>query len=133
MYFTVDQVGRVLSVNAFGASQLGYSEDELAGGPMLRVFPLDQRSEATDHLAECVSHPGEVFSWESRRVCKDGSLLNVKETARAVTDQQGGLTVLVVCEDITERLLLQQQLAEPRRWRRSAGSRAAWPTISTTC
>lgn len=115
MYFTVDPTGMVLSVNAFGASQLGYSEDELVGGSVLRIIPRDQQAEAIAHLAECVAHPSDVFSWESRWVRKNGSLLDVKETARAVPDQQGGLIVLIVCEDITERHLLQQQLAQAQK------------------
>ena len=102
MYFTVDPAGTVLSANAFGASQLGYSVDELVGGSVLQVFPEDQRVEATAHVAECLAHPGEVFIWELRKVRKDGSALYAKETARAVP---GGddLTVLIVSEDITEQ------------------------------
>ena len=115
MYFTVDPGGIVLSVNAFGASQLGYTEDELEGGSVLRTIPRDRQAEAIAHLAECVVHPGAVFSWELLRVRKNGSLLDVKETARAVSDQQGGLIVLIVCEDITERHILQQQLAQAQK------------------
>lgn len=46
MYFTVDPAGTVLSVNSFGATQLGYTVDELVGGSVLRVFPEDQQAEA---------------------------------------------------------------------------------------
>ena len=115
MYFTVDPAGTVLSVNAFGASQLGYTEDELVGGTVLEVLPGDQATEATARLAACVASPGAVFSWESRRLRKDGSLLDVKETARAVPDRQGGLMVLIVSEDITERRILQSQLAQAQK------------------
>ena len=111
MYFTVDPAGTVLSVNAFGASQLGYTEDELVGSSGLGLVPPEEGIESTLHLAECVANPGEVFSWESRLIRKDGSLLDVKMTARAVRDKGGGLIVLVVCEDITERRTLQSQLA----------------------
>jgi two-component system cell cycle sensor histidine kinase/response regulator CckA len=114
IYFTVDPAGAILSANAFGASQLGYTEDELVGDSLLRVLP-DEGIDASPHLAECVAHVGEVFSWESRSVRKDGSLLDVKETARAVPDQQGGLIVLIVCEDITERRILESQLAQAHK------------------
>ena len=110
MYFTVDAAGTVLSVNPFGASQLGYAVDELVGGSVLRVFPPDRQAETTAHVAECLAHPGEVFIWELRKVRKDGSQLDVRETARAVPDRRGGLIVLIVCEDITERNALQEQL-----------------------
>jgi two-component system cell cycle sensor histidine kinase/response regulator CckA len=122
MYFTVDSAGTVLSVNTFGASQLGYTVDELVGDSVLQVFPPDQQAEASAHVAECLAHPGEVFVWELRKVRKDGSLLDVRETARAVPDRQNGLIVLIVlivCEDITERKRAGEALRESEeRYRR---------------
>jgi len=115
MYFTVDAAGTVKSVNTFGASQLGYTVDELVGGSVLRVFPPDQQAEATGHVAECLAHPGEMFVWELRKVRQDGSQLDVRETARAVPDQQGQLIVLIVCEDVTERNVLQAQLRQSQK------------------
>ena len=115
MYFTVDSEGTVLSVNSFGASRLGYSVDELVGGSVLRVFPPDQRAEASAHVAECLAHPGELFFWELRRVRKDGSVIDVRETARAVPDRQGRLIVLTVCEDVTELNALQERLASAQK------------------
>ena len=38
MYFMLDAQGTVLSVNPFGAEQLGYTVDELIGRPVLSVF-----------------------------------------------------------------------------------------------
>ena len=114
-YFTIDPAGTVLSVNAYGASELGYTVDELVGGSVLKVFPPDQQAEATAHVAECLEHPGEVFVWELRKVRKDGSVLQVRETARAVPDQQAGMIVLIVCENVTERRILQQQLAQAQK------------------
>jgi two-component system cell cycle sensor histidine kinase/response regulator CckA len=113
--FTVDQAGAIRLATAFGASQLGFKEDELVGSPVSGVHPLPDALEAERHLAECVANPGEVVSWESRLVCEDGSLLEVKERARAVPDQQCGLIVLIVCEDMTERRTLQSQLAQAHK------------------
>jgi PAS domain S-box-containing protein len=115
MYFTVDPVGIVLSVNTFGASQLGYTVDDLVGGSVLKMFPPDQQAEATARVAECLAHPGELFVWELRKIRKDGSLIDVRETARAVSDHEGRPIVLIVCEDITERRMLQQQLVQAEK------------------
>jgi len=49
MYFTGHPAGTVLSGNAFGASHLGYTEDELVGGS---VLPPDQQVDGIAHLAE---------------------------------------------------------------------------------
>jgi PAS domain S-box-containing protein len=44
MYFTVDISGTVLSVNRFGAEQLGYTVQELLGEP---IFKLHCENQAT--------------------------------------------------------------------------------------
>jgi len=44
-----------------------------------------------------------VHRWQFRKIRKDGSLMWVEEIAQAVNDLEGGLTVLVVCQDVTER------------------------------
>src|SRR6202030_3049191 len=38
MYFMVDATGTILSVNPFGAEQLGYEVDELIGRPVQEIF-----------------------------------------------------------------------------------------------
>ena len=38
MYFIVDAAGAIVTVNTFGAEQLGYKVDELVGRPVLDVF-----------------------------------------------------------------------------------------------
>jgi PAS domain S-box-containing protein len=109
MYFTVDAAGTVLSVNEFGASCLGYSPADLIGGSVLRVFFEADREAAVDHVAECFCSPGKVLHWELRKIRRDGTLLWVKETARAVRNREGTV-VLIVCEDITERKLTEERL-----------------------
>lgn len=101
MYFTVDPGGKVFSVNRFGAEQLGYTAQELIGQSVLQVFCLDDQKRVLQQLAECAQHLGRVFQWELRKVRKDGSLMWVKEDARAVRDNDGHTIILIVCEDIS--------------------------------
>jgi PAS domain S-box-containing protein len=102
MYFMANAEGRVLAVNPFGAEQLGYTIDELLGQSVLQVFFEPDRPEAQKHLARCLGVPGRSLSWELRNVRKDGSLLWVRETARAVLRGEETF-VLIACEDVTDR------------------------------
>lgn len=110
MYFTVDSLGTVLSINRFGAEQLGYSAEELVGRPVLIIFHPDDRESVSKHLELCIRNPNHVAQWESRKVRKDGSILWVKETARAVLGKDEKKVVIFVCEDITARKRLEQEL-----------------------
>lgn len=102
MYFMVDANGIVQSVNGFGAAQLGYEVDELIGQPVLGVFLEADRPFVKRKMTLCLDDPGRSRNWEVRKVRKDGSLLWVRENAKAVKRADGFL-VLIACEDITER------------------------------
>jgi PAS domain S-box-containing protein len=110
MYFTVDTEGIVLSVNQFGAEQLGYTVSELVGQSVLNVFHQDDTEAVLQQLNACVQNPRQVFHWEFRKIRKDGSLMWVKEVARAVRGSDDRVVALIVCEDITERKLAEEAL-----------------------
>ena len=112
MYFTVNSGALVLSVNQFGAEQLGFTVHELVGQSVLKVFHEEDKETAILNIKRCVNHLGNLFHWELRKVRKDGSMLWVKETARAVKGTDGKITVLIVCEDITELKELERALRE---------------------
>ena len=84
MYFMVDAAGTVLSVNTFGAAQLGYSVSELLGQSVLKVFPAEEQHAAQSNVAICLENVGQTHSWEICKVRKDGSSLWVRENAKAV-------------------------------------------------
>src|SRR5260370_15037613 len=103
MYFMVDADGTVLSVNTFGAAQLGYLVSELRGQSVLKVFFEEDRDQVRENVDVCLTDIGETHSWEIRKVRKDGSALWVRENAKAVRRLDSRLIVLIACEDITER------------------------------
>ncbi len=109
MYFTVDSDGRVLSVNKFGVEQLGYTAEELVGQSVLNVFYEDDKKPVLEQVSACLQNPGKVFHWEFRKVRKDGSMMWVREGARAVWDTTGNVVLLIVCEDITQRRLAEER------------------------
>ncbi|SPP63780.1 PAS domain S-box protein [Nitrospira lenta] len=103
MYFTLTPDGTVLSVNRFGAEELGYRADELAGQSVLTVFLAADHHTVLEQLRLCSQSPGRTFNWEIQKVRKDGQRLWVKERARAITGPDGIPIILIVCEDITEQ------------------------------
>src|SRR5215471_9814942 len=103
MYFMVNSTGTVLSVNGFGASQLGYTASELVGQSVLNVFFEEDRELVKAELASCAEKLGRSHSWEIRKIRKDGTVLWVRENAKAVGRSANDVIILIACEDITER------------------------------
>jgi len=102
MYFMVDAAGTILSVNPFGAEQLGYTVEELTGASVLNIFHDIDRATVQQNTTRCLEQFGQSVTWELRKVHKNGSILWVRETARAML-MKGRPVVLIVCEDITQR------------------------------
>ena len=111
MYFMVGETGTILSVNPFGAEQLGYRVDELVGRPVTMVFYEPDRGTVQKNAAACFERPSQAMSWELRKVRKNGDMIWVRETARA-TVINNRLVLLIVCEDITESRRTAEALAE---------------------
>src|SRR5260221_439540 len=110
----VDAAGTVMSVNPFGAEQLGYSVSELVGQPVLTVFYEPDRPKVQENLVTCLERMGRSMSWEMRKVRKDGAVIWVRETAKAV-DRVDGPIVLIACEDVTAAKRSQQDLEKAFR------------------
>jgi PAS domain S-box-containing protein len=111
MYFIVDQAGAIVSVNPFGAQQLGYAVSELVGQPVLNVFYEPDRAFVQKKAASCFSNLGRTLRWEARKVRKDGEMLWVRETANAVMLRSRPV-LLVACEDVTEQKRAEEALRE---------------------
>jgi PAS domain S-box-containing protein len=114
MFFMVDAAGTILSVNPFGAEQLGYTVDELIGRPVLDVFHEDDREGVTRKFGACLEALGQTMRWEFRKVRKDGKVIWVRESARAVRGPKQEVIVLVACEDITDAKRAEEALAQAR-------------------
>jgi PAS domain S-box-containing protein len=116
MYFILEATGAVASVNSFGAAQLGHSVDELIGKSVLNVFFEDDREAAKAHFAVCLENLGKSYSWEGRTVRKDGTVIWVRENAKAVRRPDGRVMILVACEDISERKRTEDALRESQMY-----------------
>jgi PAS domain S-box-containing protein len=112
MYFMVNADGTVLNVNTFGAAQLGYTVAELIGASVLTVFLEEDRTFVRKCVAVCLETVGQSHTWEIRKIRKNGSLLWVRENAKAMRRSDGKLVVLVACEDVTERRRTEHALQQ---------------------
>jgi PAS domain S-box-containing protein len=112
MYFMVDADGIVVNVNTFGAAQLGYTSAELTGRSVLDVFLAEDRQFVRKCVAVCLQTVGRSHTWEVRKVRKDGSLLWVRENAKAMPRADGKLIILITCEDVTERRQTENALRQ---------------------
>ena len=110
MLFVVDAAGTVVSVNPSGAEQLDCAVDELIGRSVLDVFYEADREAVRHQIAACFARLGQASSWEFRKVRKDGTVLHVRETARAMCRTGRDPVILVVCEDVTERKRAEEAL-----------------------
>jgi PAS domain S-box-containing protein len=111
MYFMVDAGGKIIAINPLGAEKLGYTIQELIGQPVLKVFSEADRESVTRNLALCFEQLGQSKSWEIRKICKDGHIIRVRETAKAVPRASGPIA-LIACEDITEQKITEEALRQ---------------------
>jgi PAS domain S-box-containing protein len=109
MYFMVDAAGKIMAVNSFGAEQLGCKVEELLGQPVLHVFYGADREAVKGALAACLEQIGLGSSWEFRCVRKNGTVLRVRGSAKAVARVNGPI-LLIACEDITEQRRAEEAL-----------------------
>lgn len=109
MYFTIDLKGKILSVNKFGAEQLGYTAAELLGKSVYTVIYKDDKKIVRRQLRDINNNRKQIQSWKFRKNCKKGTIIWVKESARCITDDDGKTLILIVCEDITNMVLAQNE------------------------
>ncbi|MCP3475756.1 PAS domain S-box protein [Bradyrhizobium sp. CCGUVB1N3] len=103
MYFMVDEAGTVLNVNTFGATQLGYAPAQLVGLSVLNVFLKEDREVVRKRIGQCLTNIGQSHTWDIQKIRKDGSVLWVRENAKAMLWADDKPIVLIACEDITEQ------------------------------
>ncbi len=110
-FFNVSKNGKILSVNEYGADQLGYRVEELMGIAIETVVHQEDMETVKTKLKNCFSEPDKVHRWEIRHCCKDGLEIRVRETVRVVNNEDGLASLFIVCEDITETHRLSQKLS----------------------
>ncbi len=99
-----------------GAERLyGYGAAEVLGKPIALVLPPERQQEQEDILAK-VRHGAHLKQYETVRVAKDGSRLDVSLTVSPIRDSAGRIVgVSKVARDISDRKRAEGALAEASR------------------
>jgi len=115
LYCTLDEQGRIQAVNAFGLEALGCTSEELIGRPVQTLFHPDDHTSVNERLTTLLAHPDRIGRWEFRKQRRNGTVLWAQQSARVVPGRDGRPMVLMVCEDITERLDSEGEHREQER------------------
>jgi diguanylate cyclase (GGDEF)-like protein/PAS domain S-box-containing protein len=120
IYFVLDALGRVFSLNQFGEARLAYRSQELICHSIFNIFYCQDQGKMQAEFARLAHHkngtptPKEAC-WEGHLTRKDGKIIWVKATARAlpgldwkIEENSDGRSianfqrpaVLLVCEEI---------------------------------
>ncbi len=111
MFFTVDMTGKILSVNEYGARELGYKINELIGESIRLIVHPDDISAVTEYFQQHEKRRDDVKRIEFRKVKHDGTVIWVRETVRFIQEDENESRFFIVCEDITEIHRLSNQLS----------------------
>ncbi|MGA1138238.1 MAG: PAS domain S-box protein, partial [bacterium] len=101
---------QITSWNSGAEKLLGYSAAEIVGKSTLILFPPGQEEEETQ-IVERLTHGQDIHHYETVRVHKNGTPINVSLTVSPLkdrTEQVVGLSTIM--RDITERKQAEQQI-----------------------
>ena len=107
--------GRFLDVNPAVIAMLGYASaaEILALDPQKDVFVIPEEQA---RLVEQCQTKGRLDNFEIKWKRKDGSVITVRLSGRAVTSEQEGEEILeVIAEDVTEKRVLEDQFRQAQK------------------
>jgi two-component system sensor histidine kinase VicK len=95
--------GIITSWNESARRTFGYTEDEIIGQSILRLIPPDRQDEEP-HILSRLRRGERVEHFETKRMTKDGRLLDISLTISPVINTEGKIIGLSkIARDITER------------------------------
>ena len=104
--------GIITSWNNSAERILGYSEAEMLNQSIRRIIPLERQSEE-DRILATVGRGEMIDNFETVRLRKDGSLIDVSVTVSPVRDSKGDVIgASKILRDIRDKRQTQQQLQD---------------------
>jgi diguanylate cyclase (GGDEF)-like protein/PAS domain S-box-containing protein len=107
-HLTADYV--IVSVNKFGAKQLGLTSEKLHNRSIFDFIHPDDVQAEKALFDTCMASPQKVHKQELRKICRDGRVIWVRETVRIINGENQQDNFLLVCEDVTETRLLSEKI-----------------------
>ncbi|HFB61970.1 MAG TPA: PAS domain S-box protein, partial [Bacteroidetes bacterium] len=102
--------GIILSWNRGAEQVYGYKAEEVIGFPINIIVPAELKKELQS-FTQRIKQGKRVENFETRRICKDGTEVNVSLSLSGITDATGKLTgIAVVGQDITRQKQLEREL-----------------------
>src|SRR5437667_63119 len=96
--------GIIMSWNAAAERLFGYKAEEVLGKPVSVLIPPDRRDELPNIL-ENIRQGGRVRHYDTIRLRKNGSVLNISLTVSPIKDERGHIIgASKIVRDITERV-----------------------------
>lgn len=93
--------------------KFGYTNDDILGKNIKILIPNDRISEFESKLESVVNQNKNIEGFTTKRLSKNGNLLDVSVTMAPLYDCNGKLNgVIGIYKDISEKLRLQEQLKE---------------------
>jgi PAS domain S-box-containing protein len=90
----------IIDVNRVGAERLGYTVDEIIGGPLAKISRSAQSRETKDRFGQILSGRNPDMA-QRIHVCKDGSEIII-EVSNVVVEHDGKKLIQSISRDITE-------------------------------
>jgi PAS domain S-box-containing protein len=102
----------VTSWNIAAERIFGYTADEMVGQSILKLLPKDRIDEET-HILNRLKKGERVEHFETKRIRKDGKLIDVSITISPIKDASGKiLGASKIARDVTEQKISEQKLQE---------------------
>ncbi|OIR13721.1 autoinducer 2 sensor kinase/phosphatase LuxQ [mine drainage metagenome] len=111
--------GIITSWNKSAETIYGYSAAEIVGQPITLLAPPSRHAEIYD-FTEKIRNGASVVNYESERIRKDGTPIQIALTLSPIKDASGKITgVSTIARDITEKKRLENEVRQASIYNRS--------------